>query len=94
MYGWINSECADMLSFNPKFSIQENLNIKVKCKLNDVPNLHRVISMNYTESSSVMRKNCALCTVWFETLVDAPPSGTPVGIPAGTGRGPAAGSDV
>ncbi|KAI9159296.1 hypothetical protein H9P43_008636 [Blastocladiella emersonii ATCC 22665] len=77
-------ECAGMISFNPRLSLQDNLNNLVKQKLNEVPNLHRVISMNYTESSSVMRKNCALCTVWFETLVDAPAPGTALATPSST----------
>ncbi|KNE64536.1 hypothetical protein AMAG_09896 [Allomyces macrogynus ATCC 38327] len=50
-------ECADMLSFNPKLSIQDNLNCKVRDKLNEIPNLHRVISMNYTDTSSMLKKS-------------------------------------
>ncbi|KCV68610.1 hypothetical protein H696_04903 [Fonticula alba] len=61
-------ECADTFTFNTRLSLQDNLNELVATKLNQISNLHRVISMNYTESEGLLRRNCALCTVWYEVL--------------------------
>ncbi|MGK0289719.1 MAG: hypothetical protein ACI86H_001165 [bacterium] len=59
-------ECGNIISLRAKRSLQDKLNKKVKSKVNRIKSLKRVISINYTKSKGIIRKNCALATVWYE----------------------------
>eukprot|EP00761_Pharyngomonas_kirbyi_P012822 gb/GECH01012849.1/.p1 GENE.gb/GECH01012849.1/~~gb/GECH01012849.1/.p1 ORF type:complete len:105 (+),score=19.46 gb/GECH01012849.1/:1-315(+) len=61
-------ECADAITFNARLSLQDNLNRSVQERLRQVPDLYRVVSVNYSDTEGVFRKHCAIATVWYETL--------------------------
>ena len=76
-------ECASALSLNSRISLQDNLNKAIAERMRRVNNLHRVISVHYTESEGVVKKNCALATIWYE--VKQTQSGAGSSAPPSTG---------
>ncbi len=66
-------ECSDALALNAKISLQQNLNRSVAERLDKISDLHRVVTINYTDSAAILNKNCALATVWYEVLRGATP---------------------
>jgi hypothetical protein len=61
-------ECADALALNAKASMFDNINTLVEEEVNKVRNLHRVVQISINENASYLRKNCAVATVWYETM--------------------------
>lgn len=61
-------ECADAITANAAVNLQDKLNATVSRKMSEVDDVHRVVSVAYTATEGLMKRNCALATVWYEAV--------------------------